>query len=78
MFERDVASKVFKVKKEVTKFHSAVAKEQDSDSEDDWEDERLEDADEEVKQYGLQGKPVSQSDIHNMPHFTSMVNLMED
>ena len=78
VFERDVASKVFKVKKEVTKFHSAMAKEQETDSEDDWEDEWVEDADEEVKQYELQGKPVSRSDIHNMLHFTSLVNIMED
>ena len=43
LFEKNVASKVFKVKKEVTKFHSAVAKENETDSEDKWEDEWVED-----------------------------------
>ena len=31
-----------------------------------------------MKQYEIQGKAVSRSDVHNMLHLTSAVNLMED
>ena len=78
LFERDVASKVFAVKKELTKFQSAKQKyepqQQQIDSEDEWQ----EDSDSEVEQYEIQGKAVSKSDVHNMLHLTSAVNLMED
>ena len=76
VFERDVYSKVVLLEKEVAKFHSVKAKydEMQIGSEDDWE----EDSDEELKQYELQGKAVSRSDVHNLLHFATKVNLMED
>ena len=76
VFERDVASKVFAVEKEMAKFHSVRAKyeEKQIESEDEWQEE----SDEEVKQYEIQGKAVARSDVHNMLHLTSAVNLMED